>query len=400
MFTTNKNLFIAMGMVLLSFTACKKSKSGPDETIPTEKTYSFLVSAGTPAATYLVQTGSLTEGTLTTAGNGVATTYSIITSRDGYYYGRDNSSTNLVKFTSDNKKNTIVKEIPFNQISWAGYSGFYAWKDDKTLLLFNCNAGLQFEYAVLNVESMTITSSGNINIPVPTNGDNYWGNSVTFVGNKLYISYCKELKSTGQPDGKAYVASIDYPGMNNIVVSSDTRFTYPSPYNLSTPGALQYNGSAYFLTSPTVWAGGGTGSPYGVYRIINGGTEIDNTYFYELTDRTKEETIGLFDLGNGKAIVKILDKTQIETYVDYGAKNTASYYVVDLINKTKTRINIPISRSGSYAKNVLVEDGKAYIVTNTGDGFYVYEFDPTTSTVKKGLKLDGVSSISRIDRIK
>lgn len=403
MFTTHKNLFIALGLALLSFSACKKDNT-EDTTVtePTDKTYSFLVSAGTPAGTYLVQSGSLTEGTLTTAGTGIALDYGMITSRDGYNYAVDNSNGNLVKFTSDNKTKTIVKEIPFSQISWAGYSSFYAWKDEKTLVLFSMPAGRQFEYAILNAETMTITASGNINIPVPAaQNDNYWGNNVVFVGNKLYINYCLEVAANdGQSDGKTYVASMDYPNMTNVTISTDTRSQYPSPYNLNTPGAIAYNGSAYFLSSPTIWAGGGTGSAYGINRVANGGTTFDSSYFFELTDRTKEETIGLFDLGNGKAIVKILNKTLLSTYADYSGVNAASYYVVDLVNQTKTKIDIPASRSGSYSQNILVEDGKAYIVTNTGDGYYVYQFDPATNAVKKGLKLDGVSTVGRIDKIK
>lgn len=395
----NKTFLIACIAGLLGFTACKKDSSGPEEEPPAEKTYSFLVTAGTPEASYLVQAGSLTEGTVTTANNGVNTTLSVFTSRDGYYYAIDYNSTSLVKFTSDNKTNTIIKETPFTQISWAGWSGFFVWKDNKTILLLNPNAGLQFEYAELNVETMAIAKSGNINIPVPAvAGDSYWGYNTVFVGNKLYISYCK-LDNDGRPD-KAYVASMNYPDVENVTIDTDERFDYPSPYGLYTPSTLVYEGSAYFLTSPTFWAIGNIGSPNGIYRVLNGGTQIDDSYFFELTDPDKEETIGLYDLGGGKAIVKVLDKSLITAYADYTAVNTTNYYVVDFVNKNKTRINIPISRSGAYNRNILVEDGKAYIVTNTGDGYYVYEYDPATSVVKKGLKLEGASYVYRIDRIK
>ncbi|TZF84097.1 hypothetical protein FW774_11695 [Pedobacter sp. BS3] len=400
MFLKNKTLIIAFAAVLFGFTACKKDKSDPTDEAPTEKTYGFLVTTGTPATTYVVQTGSLTEGTLTTVNNGVATTLSVFTSRDGYYYAIDYNSTSLVKFTSNNKTNTIVKETPFTQIQMAGWSGFFAWKDSKTLVMLNLNNN-RFEYAELNVESMSITRSGEINIPAPAvTGDSYWGCNAVFVGSKLYITYMKLVKANNDLPDKAYVASMDYPNVTNVTIDSDDRFNYPSPYGLYTQSNLVYNGSAYFITSPTFWAVGNIGSPNGIYRVLNGSSQIDDSYFYELTDPNKEETIGLYDLGNGKAIVKILDKTLITSYDDYSAVNAASYYAVDFINKSKTRINIPVSRNGAYQWNVLVDDGKAYIATNAGDGYYVYEYNPATSTVTKGLKLEGVDNVARIYRIK
>lgn len=401
MFNKNKNVLMGLGLFLLSFGACKKdSKPSTTTTDPTEKTYSFLVTAGTPSASYIVQTGSLTEGSVTTAGNGVETDYGTFTSRGGYYYAYDYNASTLVKFTATNQKKTVVKEIPLSQIGWAGYSSFFAWKDDKTLVLFSSAGSLQFEYAALNVETMTITASGNINIPAAVDPDYYWGNNVVFVGDKLYISFCKTIGATDLPDGKTYLASMDYPNMTNVTITTDTRSYYPSPYNLNAPGTFNYNGTAYFLNANTVWSGSNTNSPTGIFRVNNSGTAFDSSYFYELTDNSKEEAMGIFSLGNGKAIVKILDKSLLKAYTDYSAANAASYYVVDLASKTKTRINIPASRSGAYTSNVLVEDGKAYIVTNAGDGYYVYVYDIATAGVTKGLKLDGVNGVDRIERIK
>ncbi|MBX3255834.1 MAG: hypothetical protein KF862_16995 [Chitinophagaceae bacterium] len=400
MFQKNKILIFALTAVLFGFAACKKDKAEIEEETPVEKTYGFLVTTGTPAANYVVQTGSLTEGILTTVNNGVATTLSVFTSRDGYYYAIDYSSPSLVKFTSDNKTNTIVKETPFTQIQMAGWSGFFTWKDSKTLVMLNLNNN-RFEYAELNVESMSITRSGDINIPAPAVAeDSYWGCNAVFVGSKLYITYMKYIDANNDLPDKGYVASMDYPDVTNVTVDTDDRFNYPSPYGLYTQSNLVYNGSVYFITSPTFWAVGNIGSANGIYRVPNGGTQIDDDYFYELTDPDKEETIGLYDIGNGKAIVKIIDKTVIAAYADYSAVNNASYYVVDFMNKSKTRIDIPVSRNGAYQWNVLIDDGKAYIATNAGDGYYVYEYDPATSTVKKGLKLEGVDNVGRIYRIK
>jgi len=392
-----KYLLLGLAALTLGFSSCKKDKSDSPGNGSEDYNYSLFVTSGTPAANYILQVGSLTEGTATTAGKGVETDLGVFTLKDGYYYGIENGSGNLVKFQSDNKMNTTVKKIPLD-ISWAGYSSFFKWKDDKTLVLFSSKASLQFEYAIINVENMTVTASGDLAIPAPVENHYYWGNNVAFVGNKLYISYTQNENDTDAPIGKAYLATIDYPEMNNITVTSDSRFTYPSPYNLNSPGTFVYNDVAYFLTSPSVWATTETSS-FVIYRVNKGANEIDPSYMYELTDQTKEEAIGMFSIGNGKAIVKILDKSSLEGWQDYSSKFVADYYVVDVINKTKERIDIPKSIGGGYSENVLFDNGKAYIATQTEEGFYVYEYDPSTSIVKKGLKLEGISDLSRLQKL-
>lgn len=398
----NKMVLTALSCCVLAFTSCKKdddTKTEPETT--TDGTYSFLVGAGSPSALYLIQANSLTEGTISTTGNGVEIDYGMITSRDGYYYGYDYSSSNLVKFTTDNKTKTIVKEIPFTQISWAGYSSFYAWKDASTLVLFSSNGSQQFEYAILDVTSMSITKSGNINIPAAAGDDYYWGNNVTFVGNKLYISYAKFIGANDElPDGNTYLASMDYPDMTNVTITTDKRSYYTSPYNLNCPGAIAYNGSAYFLNSNTVWSASATNSPTAILRVNNGGTTFDDSYFYELVDNTKEEVMGLFSLGNGKAIVKVYTKSLLSTTASYGTAKATTFYVVDLAARSKTAIDIPASITGAYTNNVFVENGVAYIVANAGDGYYVYAYNIASGAVTKGLKLEGINGLDKIERIK
>lgn len=402
MLKTDAKRFVLFAFVLLitGLQACKKSGNNTtEEPAAGTKDFSILASAGTPEATYILHAPSLSEGIATTAGNGVETNLTVVTTRGGFYYAT-NDAGNLVKFSSDNKTTTVVKEIPFKQISWAYWSSFYLWRDDKTLVLFSVNAGEQYEYAILNVETMTFTASGNINIPKPPAGYYYWGNSAAFVGNKLYISYTRNANADDISVNENYLATIDYPAMNNITVTTDTRFNFPSHYTLHMPGAFTDNGTAYFLNSPTIWATAMTNKPFGVYRVNNGSTTLDASYFYELTDRTKEEAMGFFYLGNGKAITKVLDKTQIDGTSAYTSKFITDYYVVDVVNKTKTKLNIPKSVSGAYTTNVLVDGNTAYIGAKTADGFYIYEYNATAQTVKRGLKLEGITSLYRLDKIK
>lgn len=392
---------LCLAAIVTGFGSCKKSdNSTPDPAAGNTGTYSLRVSAGTPASEYLVQTGSLTSGTISTVGNGAGTKLTTMTTKNGFYYGIDDDSGNLVKYTSDNKKNTVVKEIPFNQISWAFYSSFYKWKDDKTLVLFSSNAAVQFEYAILNVETMTITSSGKINVPGLLANHYFWGYNAAFIGDKFYLTYTQNRNSDDISENITYLATMDYPAMNNVVVTQDTRFTLPEHYTLHMQASFVDNGTAYFMASPNIWTSANKNAPFGIYRVKGGSTQIDPDYFYELTDRTKEETLGLFYLGNGKAITKVLDKSMITSSASYNTAFNTDYYVVDVINKTKTKISIPKSISGQFSENVLVENGIASIAANTTDGYYIYQYNIATGAVTRGAKIEGVNSVSRLERLK
>jgi len=392
-----QSLLLLFAASVFGFAACKKNDSNTAEL--TEKNYGLVVSAGTPSARYILNTNTLTEGALTTAGNGAETNVGIITQKGEFFYGT-NDAGNLVKFTSSNKVNTIVKEIPFTQISWAYYSSFFAWKDDKTLVLFSIKEALQFEYATLNVETMTITASGNISIPLPTAGYYYWGNTAVFLGNKLYLSYNKTDNSTNLPLNEVYLASMDFPNVSAVTVTKDIRFNQPAHYTLNSPGTFVDNGYAYFLNAPTIWIAGETGGSFSIYRVANGSTAIDANYQFELTDRTKEEATDLFYIGNGKAIIKIFDKTQISTWQDYDGKYISEYYVLDVVNKTKTKLNIPKSLPNPYATNVLLDGNTAFIGVTTAEGSFVYNYNLSSGSVAKGVKLDGVNGINTLVKFK
>jgi len=395
MFKNFRSIAVLSTALAITLGSCSKDNNN---TPPPEATfkYGLVVSAGTPAATYSLATNSLTEGTLSTVGNGAKLKVSVITSKNGVYYGRDDDAGTLVKFTVTKDAMKLVKEIPFNQISWAGYSSFYKWKDDKTLVLFSNEAALQFQYAILDVENMKITASGNINVPKHLPNHYYWAYNAAFVGNKLYLAYTQENNDTKTAIDTTYVASMDFPSMTNIQMSKDVRFTFPSHYTLNLQASFTENNTAYFLTSPTVWATSTKNKPFGIFKVNGATNSIDPDYFYELTDRSKEEALGLIPAGNGKAIVKILDKTQLKDWQDYSKGYIADYYLVDVDKKSKTKINIPKSISGTYSENVLVDVNLVYIAANTAEGYYVYEYNLSTTSVKKGLKIEGVNNVAHL----
>lgn len=387
--------------LIATLASCSKSNPGGevDPPAPESAKYGFVVSSGTPAANYNLVANSLTEGVLTTASNGAKSNYAAITSKGKFYYGIDTDSKTLVKYTSDNSKISLIKEIPFPPISWAYYSSFYKWKDDKTLVLFSSDAAIQFEYAILDVENMKITNSGKLNIPGLMDGYYFWAYNAAFIGDKLYLAYTQENNDTGVSVGTTYLASMDYPSMNNITVTQDNRFTFPSHYTLNVQSSFTLDQTAYFITSPTIWSTKTKDKPFGIFRVQNNSKEIDPTYFYELTDRTKEEAVGLTYVGNNKAVVRILDKTKITSSDSYGTEYITSFYLVDVKAQTKTKINIPLAKGTPFTENVVADGDNIFIAANTVEGYYVYQYNTSSQVVSKGLKLEGINAVSKMVKL-
>src|SRR5690606_8916699 len=157
------------------------------------------------------------------------------------------------------------------------------------------------------------------------------------------------------------------------------------------------NGDMYFLTSWNInWTGVGERSPKNILRIKKGEDELDDSYYLDVLEETGHEAAaGLFmDLGNGRAILKYQEEQG-------NLNNEFGYSIIDLATGKEYRKldEIPVNFGGE--RNVLVENGKAYIAVKTaGDKDYIYIYDSATDKVTKGMELaGGYVSFSRIDRL-
>lgn len=382
------------------FSACSDSD---DETPATEGAYTVWLQVGSWPNTfqYIVGTPSLKEGSVNLTGNGAEVTgtadYGIIPG-NGFYYYHSPTKGRFSKFTFENNTLSPALEVPFTHLSSIG--GF-AWANANTLVLIGTNGDSnKVLYSSVDVTTLQITN-GELALPaIPTGFKYYQLGSVEIVNGKLFVALAYTQDWPEKASHTFNVAVVDYPSFNYVKMLTDDRSVGPGPSALWMPGSfVDEKGDTYIMTNPR-WLYDGVASA--IYRIKSGTTVLDANYFFKpLTSSLASEAVGLWYLGNGQAILKYKDGT----IADDGS-DTAHIYGFAVVNIgdgtiVKKISEIPLDK-GEYLQNVVIEDGKAYILSNSQSGSdYVWEYDPATGKAVAGLEVvGGYDYMLRIDKLK
>lgn len=381
---------------IFAMSGCSSKDTEP--VVPTPDGDEFMIVGGVnnPSTLYLLTSGTLTQGSVTSVGNGVETTSWSRWFKNGYYYKRTNGK--FAKYKYENKALTLVSEIPVT-----GNSVVYTWLDDKNIILENASpVGKDpiFSYSIINVETMAVTKSGTIlgQAMGPTDNDISVG-SLVVRGSKLYIGF-SIFNSGWSATDTAYLAAVDYPALDKATVAKDVRSTFPGSIGSDLPSTVSYNNNVYFLTNTGDRWGVNPRKPSAIFRLSNGKNSFDTDYFYDLSAASdgNREYYGLWDLGNGKALTRVGRKDLLKTFEDYTATDVFEYYVLDLVNKTRTKLALPLDK-GVRTSPVWVEDGKAYIaVSSSTEGHFVYSYNISTGAITKGLEIKGLDYVNWISR--
>jgi len=384
-------------MFAASLTSCKKDKDAP---AASSGDYGLWLQVGSYPETspYVVSVSSLTEGSVSLAGNGSEVTgiadYGIIPGGEFYYYYNEPIS-KFSKFKLENSKLTVVKEVQLNHLA---STNTFAWVDANTLVMFGLNANSsKVLYSSVNVNTLAITNGELALAPLPTGMTRYNTGSAEYSDGKFYLGLTYAGPAWKDPsDPNFHVAVLNSDFTLNTTLS-DNRSVGAGQSKLWMRGSfVDEHGDVYLLTSPT-WINGGT-QPSAIYRIKKGATEFDNTYFFN----TNSSSIGytceaLWNVGNGVAIVRY-----INTSITSTAYNT-QFAAINIANGTVRKIlsDLPNDTEGGL-ESIAVENGKAYILVNSETGKdYVWEYDPATDKVKEGLEISGgYDYLLRLDVLK
>jgi hypothetical protein len=394
--TTSLFALLAVGATL-TFSSCSK-KSSPDTEEPTPESGNFAIVGGvnTPSALYLLTPEGLTSGSVSAIGNGAEISSWNRLFKKGYYYKITPGK--FSKFKYENKVLTTVTEIPVT-----GSTSTMYWLNDNTILIGDgtpAAANPILNYTIINTDNMTVTKTGTVGGQVLGGTDKAVSvASVTLRGSKLYIGYTI-FDANWTATNTAYLAVVDYPAMNNVVITTDTRSTYPGSIATDLPSTLTYNGDIYILSNVGDRWGINPNKPSGIWKIKNNENTFDANYFFNLSalSNGNREYYGLWDLGNGKAITRMGRADLLTAFEDYTNKDVFEYYVLDLNAKTRTKLDLPLDR-GVRVSPVWVENGKAYIgVSSATQGKFIYTYDIASGSLTKGMEVKGVDYISWISR--
>ncbi|HRP54573.1 DUF4374 domain-containing protein [Agriterribacter sp.] len=397
-------------MVMATLNACEKNNDtnpDPDPDPTEEHQYAAVVCIGSWPSTayYIANVPSLTEGTITIQGNGAEMTGKVyaqdVPQKNGYYYHANAGSGRFGKYHVENGTLIVDKEIPYTWLNWSSY----VWVDDETMVIFGTGADddevNEGRYSIVKVDDMTITN-GKLDLKAFPNADftNYSIGFAEYRSGKLFIGYqfASDDWST-YPVMKIYneldIAVVNYPDMtlsNNI---SDIRSTTPGGPIVYAPSSfVDENNDLYFVTDPV--SGYDYESPSVIYRIKNGETELDGSYYFNLSSKT-ENGMGaaMWYIGNGKAIIRT--RVAGETIdLDH------FYTIVDVRNGNFIKkLDLPADKGERMVQAVVVEDGKAYIAVNAEDKDYIWQYDPSTEALTPGAEfIGGIDYILRLEKVK
>lgn len=388
---------LAVGAAL-SFSSCSKDPDDTEAPVTTTDQFAIVGGIENPAASYLLSAGSLTTGSVTAAGNGAEITGWSRLFKNGYYYILNNNK--LTKNTFDNKTLTPTAELAVTGNALNAY-----WLDDATLLIAGGTSTAVnpiMNYTIVNVENMSITKTGSFGQqPLGPTDKALYLSACVLRGSKLYVGYTI-FKSTWTSNDTSYLASADYPSMNNVKITKDIRSTYPGSFASIMPSTIKYNNDIYMITNPGDRWGVNPDKPAAIFRLKNGEDAFATDYFWDLSAISdgNREYYGLWDLGNGKGITRVGRKDLLTTFTDYTTKDVFEYYVIDVVNKTRTKLNLPLDRV-VLTSPVWVEGGKAYIaISSATEGHFVWTYDIATGSLTKGLEIKGTDNVTWLSRLK
>lgn len=386
---------------LLLLNACSKNDGG---TTPTtgKGSFSLWVQVGSwPNANYYVLgLNNLISDTVTLSGNGVDVTSILnnsVISRGGYYYYYNTTEGRFGKYQLVNGAVSTVKEVPFtNLTSLAGHT----WIDDNTLVMIGTsNGGKEVHYSTVNVSSMTITNGTFTGLPALPDGYTTYrvGGDIQYVNGNLFFAITYVNGSYVAYPGNALVQA-SYPAFTIGDITADTRTAgVGNTSGYYATSFVDKNKDMYYLTSwVSKWADGTANAPIYIYRVKSGSTKPDANYHVKVSDIVGYEAAsGLFmDLGNGTAILKYI-ATTVNSVSTYG------YSIINLTNGTEVRKLTEVPAGSAGERNVLVEDGKAYIAVLSGTAKdYMWMYDAATDKVTRGTAIQGgYNSFSRLDKM-
>lgn len=390
------------GLALFAtISSCQKDEN-PGNTTPQDNNFAFWVQVGSwPNANYYVMgLENLNEGKAVLAGNGVDVTTILNNSvicRNGFYYYYNTTEGRFGKYQIVDGQAKMIKQVPYTHVaSLAGHT----WVDNNTLVILGLDAtGKQIRHTTINATDLSITNGTLTGVPaIPETFDKYrLGGDVQYVDGNLFFALTMTRNSDNLLYTKTFVTQVRYPAFTvGSTSSTDKTAGVGNTSGYFATSFVDANKDMYFLTSwngmwqPNVFA------PKMILRVKNGTTVIDPAYQVDVMAITgKEAAAGLFmNLGNGKAILKLQSIP--------GYTNTLfGYAIIDLATGKEVRKLTEIPEGLGGERNVMVENGKAYIaVLSNSDKDYIWIYDAATDKVTRGLEIEGgYNSFSRLERL-
>lgn len=403
--TSKRSLFFLL-ILLFGLFGCKPRPSASKN--EDQNKYSIYI-LGKDGKEYLLESNQLDSGLLLPEKDGVPLNTkemdrSVIV-KNGYYYHLNRKKAALIKYAIKAGQLQEVQSMPLAQFSIENYR----WLGGDTLLLTGLGRPgfKQVKYSMLNAGSMKLISEGNMEIPVPSGRfDNMSVGFVKKQGSKLLVGYTYHQQlgiSNYTTSDTTYITELNYPQMTAVKTIKDTRSTYPGGVNTVQLSAFNdAQGDFYFMACPGIALGNRPELPTAVMRINKGTTVADPHYFFNLSSAIGNHAYGMWNLGDGKAIVRAERKDLFKGLGDHYSTPHFEFYLIDVKNNmVLKKLALPLDK-GTRRECVLLKGNIAYVsVNSSSEGNYIWKYDLKTGALTKGIQLGGNTDfILRIDKLR
>ncbi|GAB3956483.1 DUF4374 domain-containing protein [Spirosoma harenae] len=397
---TEKKLLLAICCLFALLTSCAQ---GVDELTPEKGKYVVAMrmkSSNNVLTDYLIQTTSITSGTLSANRQGIdqkgartyaqvgQTIFSVGSSTAtqgipigiGYTLNASDSLTQKGSITFD-KNFDIPTQLDANTLGAIQIPRTIP--ENNTAIFYTANA-----------QSVSLTNKVARSLNPLFGKDIVWPSGMQLRDNRVYISYYLQNRfdySTPFTD-TAYVAVYTYPDFTLDKVIKDTRTGPAGSFN-GNNGIFQTETWDLYTLASSGYTFSQRTKPSGFLRIKNGAQTFDPDYFFNTDLITGGLKIYYAQyVGNGQVLAEVGQFPQAN---GQWASDNVSLKVAlfDLNAKTVRYVSGGIPNHAGQAGvplAFLVDNGKAYLpVTADTDGTYIWEIDLVNATAKRGAKVDG-----------
>ncbi|MGS2737864.1 DUF4374 domain-containing protein [Sinomicrobium sp. M5D2P17] len=398
------------------FAACSSSDddaSGDGGEIPGAESRYIITATPTTSegvADYILTADNLTEGIISTKGNGVEQdgTYRYYVTTSNMFFSLLYGQGNPGAVTAYQLNGTGALERLTNFQSET-VQAFAPVDDDILLIKISRNAESPIAYWYrFSTESLTFVAEGQINtqeLADKENGEIAFFSWITQVGDKVYLPYftmkgcCNDNFGTEYPN-EANIAVYSYPEMELETIIHDDRTSYVGRY-FTNGLTVDENGDAYAFSSGIATNNGSvtTDKPSAITRIKKGTIEFDD-YYFDLEEATGMYLTDHIYAGNGK-FIGIMEAVKTSAY-----SSGKNFVVIDVYNKTTTPVTgLPVVseiKQVTNSNNYVSEDGSTVYVGITleeSERSFVYSIDISSATATQGLEVEGgtITAISKLD---
>ncbi|MDD7888127.1 DUF4374 domain-containing protein [Flavivirga sp. 57AJ16] len=406
----NTNLYSTL-LLAVSLISCSNDNSPVKDSEEETTTFKYLITA-TPRASegvadYILTTDDLTQGTISTVGNGIEQdgTWRYYATSNNKFFSFAYDDTGAVTTYQLNSEGELVVKSDFQLEAVHTYGPV-----SNDMLMLQVSRNIDTPYAKwfrLDMEILQIVGEGQINTAeLAGNGELAFFTGVTQVGSKVYLPYmywkscCNDVYGTNYPD-EANIAVYSYPEMELETIIHDDRTSQIGRYFWNGLTEDEKGDTYAFSSAITKNNGESNGTkPSAILKINKGQTTFDENYFFNLEEASNGYYLGShIYIGNGKFIGIMSEKTSDASAWASGSK----YAILDVSTKAFTWVSgMPepstIERE-TLRNNYVIEDNIAYVGVTTNGDSYVYVIDVDKATATQGLKVEGggITTISKLE---